>query len=94
MVSAVETKDMAGTLQFDEEKRHCYIIGEKYHITPMFDFFNEFINLQELLVRAFEYNNEEEVNFFSNNMSRWEGYISRKDFYTMYRERFNTFRCE
>lgn len=100
MSSTVENKNILetssnrykGILQFNEETKSCYILtedGGKITTTPMFDFFNCFISLQELLDRSEGIYDEDEMKWF---LDRWDamtnGEITPQVLYTNCQEKF------
>ena len=81
-----------GTLQFDEEKRRCYIEtndGRRIPTTPMFSFFNGFISLHELCAVMSDYYSEEDIGWFAAQWNAFnDGDLSNKDLFDVCKERF------
>jgi len=84
MASAIENKNMehkhmegetaTGTLQFDDEKKYCYILmddGRQIPTTPMFDFFNGFISSDLLFERMPAYYTQLEIEWFMYQFGRF-----------------------
>jgi len=65
-----------GTLGFDEEKRRGYIEmddGRRVPTTPLFEFFNGFISLYELVDRMPDNYTDDDIRWFHN---QWNSYQS------------------
>lgn len=93
MASTIENKNTeTGTLQFNEKTRSCYILteeGKEIPTTPMFDFFNGFISIHELIERADDYYAEEDMIWFAEKFNAHTlDKLSATDLYAAAKDKF------
>ena len=86
------TGTLTGTLHFDDETKRCYVESDegKYYTTLMFDFFNGFISLNELMERIKDYYSDEDIEFFVSVWNRYSNNLcTNQEIFEICRSRFH-----
>jgi hypothetical protein len=88
-----EGDTLTGKIVFDEKERYCYILtldGLKIPTTPMFDFFNGFISLKELIDKFDDnYYTRSQIGWFRSNYIKFrKKQLSPEGFYKICKDYF------
>lgn len=82
-----------GVLQFNEEGQYCYIEmddGTEVRTTPLFEFFNGFIDANTAITRMSDMYTQEDINCFTNLLDLYtRSMISPEEFYDVCKRRFS-----